>query len=275
MQVAEQGNAALRARWNASNLTAWEALPRTTLFEHTFASSGDQGKYIAMLGGGVATETPYSHTAGYIQCDLSSGGGLWFDPNHVWPGPGFLNLPLILQPSTHPSLVGVPTFKNAKLTINLRLLDFELPPGVILAWHYQSKVVAGSPGQFANYIYTGSLVSDVAGFGVGPKAGMGWPPVLREIADTGDFEFTVRFIDDDAFWLNLGTSEARAAIGGTASPLYTVAPISEGFTGAFGSMILVALYPQQSIPTVAPDYDPANVVQGKLRINNIKMEVAT
>lgn len=275
MQLAEQGNLALRNRWLSDNLTAWEAIPRSTLFEHTFASSGDQSKYVAMLGGGVATETAYSHTAGYIQCDLSGGGGLWFDPNHTWPGPGFLNLLLILQPSTHPSFTGATDMKDAKLTLNMRLLDFELPPGVILAWHFQSKVVAGSPGQYANYIYTGSLVSDVAGFGIGPKAGLGWPPVLREIADTGDFDFTVRFIEDDAFWLNLGTSEARAAIGGTTSPLYTVAPIAEGFSGAFGSMILVALYPQQSIPTMAPDYDPANVVQGKLRINNIKLELPT
>lgn len=270
LQLAEQGNLALRNRWLADNLTAWEAISRTTLFDHGFASAGDQGKYVAKLGGVSGTDVAYTHTAGYIQRDLETNSGLWFDPNHIWPGPGHLNLPLILQPSTHTDMVGVSSFKDAKLTMNLRLLDFVLPPGVILGWHYQANIDPGGSDLFANYLYTGQLVSDAAGFGIGPNAGLGWPPVLRSISDTGDFDFTVRFIEDDAFWMQLGTSEARAGIGGTSSPLYTVAPIADAFAGNFGTMILVALFPQEATPSQLP----AARVKGKLRINSIKMEVA-
>lgn len=271
IQLAEQGNLALRNRWLAENLTAWEAIPRATLFDHGFASAGDQSKYVAVLGGGSGTDVAYTHSSGYIQRDLETNSGLWFDPNHIWPGPGHLNLPLVLQPSTHTDMVGVTSFKDAKLTMSLRLLDFVLPPGVILAWHYQATIDPGGDAYAVNYIYTGQLVSDAAGFGVGPRAGMGWPPVRRSIADTGDFDFTVRFIEDDAFWMQLGTSEVRAAIGGTSSPLYTVAPIADAFAGNFGTMILVALFPQEATPA----QQPAARVKGKLRINNIKMELPT
>lgn len=268
LQLASQSMLTLRKRWEADNLTAWEAIPRTTVFDHSFATAGDQSKYRwAAVNGDY---NPYDHNAGgYIEKDFAA-NPLFFDPNHHSPGPGFIQLPFVIHPLWHTNLAGLTTMKNAKLTLDLRLLDFELPPGVILAWHYQAQVVPGSPGQSANYLYMGQLVSDAAGFGVAPYAGIGWPPVRRIIPDTFNFDFTVRFIDDDAYWMQLGTSRAKAAIGGS-SPLYTVRSISDAFAGQFQSMILVALYPQQHIPTRAPQ----QAIKGKIRCYNAKLERQT
>ena len=271
LQEAEQAKLALRRRWEKDNLAAWEAIPRVTLFDHDFASSGDEGKYRWCRDNGTSSGTydPYSHGSGYIETDIGANGGMFWDANHVWPGRGFLQLPLVLHPSWHTDLAGVTTLRDAKLTVSLRMLNFTLPPGAILAWHYQANIGTDEAPRMVNYLYAGQLVSDLAGFGVGENAGVGWPPLLRSINDTGNFEFVLRFIDDDARWTQLGTSRARALIGGATSPLYTVAPIEDAFDGKFASTILVVLFPQQSLPTLPPQQKAT----GTLRVNSIKLEV--
>lgn len=212
-QIAEQAMLSIRERWREDSLAAFDAIPRTTLFNHDFATDVDAGMYRARLGGDGVTEQYLAYdwnAAGYIEKDLSGNDGLWWDANHVWPGPGFLQLPLVLQPTWHTALSSSTSLKNAILTTRLRLVDFALPPGAVLAWHFQTVDDApGGSGQPVNYISVDRLVSDAAGFGIGPDSGISWPHLKPSVADSGWFDFSVRFVPDDAFWQPLATSVLR------------------------------------------------------------------
>lgn len=273
-QIAEQAMLSLRERWRDDNLSAFDAIPRTPLFNHDFATDTHAGMYRARLGGDDTVEhyDPYDWiAAGYIEKDLSSNGGLWWDANHVWPGPGFLQLPLVLHPEWHSALVNPTPLKNAVLTARLRLVDFVLPPGAVLAWHFQTIDDApGGSGKAVNYISVDRLVSDAAGFGIGPDSGISWPHLKSSVADSGWFDFSVRFIPDDAFWQPLATSVLRGnGHGGTDT--YSTAPIRRALDGTFLSMILVALFPQQANPRLSP----AIRAKGKLQIDFIRLDVVT
>jgi len=273
-QIAEQAMLSLRERWRDDNSAAFDAIPRTTLFDHDFATDADAGMYRARLGGDGPTEQYIAYdwnVGGYIEKDLAGDDGLWWDANHVWPGPGFLQLPLVLQPTWHAALSSSTPLKNAILTMRLRLVDFELPPGAVLAWHFQTIDNApGGSGKPVNYISVDRLVSDAAGFGIGPESGISWPHLKPSVADSGWFDFSVRFIPDDAFWQPLATSVSRGnSPGGTDT--YSTAPIRRAFDGTFLSMILVVLFPQQ----INPQAKPMIRARGTLQVDSIRLDVVT
>lgn len=273
-QIAEQATLSLRERWRDDNLAAFDAIPRTTLFDHDFATDVDAGMYRARLGGEALTEEYIAYdwnAEGYIEKDLSGNDGLWWDANHVWPGPGFLQLPLVLQPTWHAALSSSTPLKNAILTTRLRLVDFELPPGAVLAWHFQTiDNSPGGSGKAVNYISVDRLVSDAAGFGIGPDSGISWPHLKPSVADSGWFDFSVRFIPDDAFWQPLATSVLRGN-GPDGTNTYSTAPIRRALEGTFLSMILVVLFPQQ----INPRARPARRAKGTLQLDSIRLDVVT
>ena len=273
-QIAEQAMLSIRERWREDSLAAFDAIPRTTLFNHDFTTDVDAGMYRARLGGDGVTEQYLAYdwnAAGYIEKDLSGNDGLWWDANHVWPGPGFLQLPLVLQPTWHTALSSSTPLKNAILTTRLRLVDFALPPGAVLAWHFQTVDDApGGSGQPVNYISVDRLVSDAAGFGIGPDSGISWPHLKPSIADSGWFDFSVRFVPDDAFWQPLATSVLRGN-GPDGTNTYSTAPIRRALDGTFLSMILVVLFPQQ----INPRRRPMIRAGGTLQIDSIRLDVVT
>lgn len=274
VQLAEQAMLSLRERWRDDNLTAFDAIPRTTLFDHDFATNANVGMYRSRLGGDGVTEQydPYDWNAGeYIEKNLSSNDGLWWDANHVWPGPGFLQLPLVLHPGWHSALGDTTLLKNAILTTRLRLVDFTLPPGAVLAWHFQTIDDApGGSSKPVNYINVDRLVSDAAGFGIGPDSGISWPHLKQSLADSGWFDFSVRFIPDDAFWQPLSTSVLRGN-GPEGTETYSTAPIRRAMDGTFLSMILVVLFPQQ----INPRAQPKIRARGTLQVDSIRLDVVT
>jgi hypothetical protein len=187
------------------------------------------------------------------------------------PAPGLLQLPLVLQPTWHTAHHSSTTLKNAILTTRLRLVNFELPPGAVLAWHFQAIDDApGGSGKPVNYINVNRLISDAGGFGIGPDSGVSWPHLKTSVADSGWFDFPVHFIPDDAFWQLLATSVLRGnGPGGTDT--YLTAPIRRALDGTFLSMILVVLFPQQ----INPRTKPMVQARGTVQVESIRLDVVT
>lgn len=266
-QLATQQMYGIQRIWNELNRTAFDAIPRTLEVDYDFATAGQETQFKAAKGAWPATYTSYSHNVGgWIEMDLSTGGGLGYDPNHVAPGPGFLQLPLVMRPADGFPVDAGTDFTNAILELDIQLLDLSVPPGVILGMHFQASDSAAPIGtgtsKRLNYLYTGELLNDVIGLGFGKPAGPAWQGAETSIADTGVVTLTVDFIPNDAFWMQLGSSYARA-------DTYSVAPIARALENGLLSMILIALHPQQNPPT----QEPLAGLTGTLRLHGLRLRI--
>lgn len=253
--------------WHALEGPAFDAIPRTTVLNETFATGANAAKYRWAQGNtGSPTYAEYQWVddgggTGHIEADLSDGAGLWWDPNHIYPGPGFLQLLWV----AHTSAFGAPIpavadLTNAILDLEIRLTDFTLPAGARLALLSQFS----DGGLSYNYLHLsdeGRLIDDIAGFG---GFGFGFPPKESLLSDSGLVPLSFKFPASDSFVRPIGWSTARAAD-------YGAAPIGEAMTYGLDDFILVALFPQQANPTTPP----LDKVSGTLEIHSVRLRVPT
>lgn len=266
-QEAGAAQRGIQQLWHVLEGPAFDAIPRSTILDETFDSDANASKYRWAEGAGaVPTYAEYQWVddgggTGHIEADLSDGGGLWWDPNHVYPGPGFLQLLWV----AHTSSFGAPippiaNLTNAILELEIRLRDFTLPAKARLA--LLSQFTNG--GLAYNYVHLsdeGRLVDDIAGFG---GFGFGFPPKESLLSDSGLVPLSFKFPANDSFVRPIGWSTARAAD-------YGASPIGEAMTCNLDDFILVALFPQQANPTTPP----LDKVAGTLEIHSVRLRVPT
>ncbi|MDF1506467.1 hypothetical protein, partial [Roseisolibacter sp. H3M3-2] len=239
-------------------------------YDNSFDSQADCNAFTTAHGSvdsaTLASYDPLSYQAadgGYGLIDCNAGGGLWSDHNHIWPGPGMLNLLAVGNAAVNLGAIpNVADLRNARLTIGLRASDLFLPPHVRLALHFQVNDLAApaGTGKPINFIFTGALIDDVLGFG---GFGLGWPH-LRDtgLTNSGFVTFTADLAPSDAFFQCIGTSVGR-------KDTYAAAPVARCLQRPLLNFMIVALYPQQDAALSMP----TQRVSGALHINRFRIEL--
>lgn len=267
LQAAEAACATVRTLYRQVN--AAPATP-TVHYHNQFNSQADADHFDIAHGSLDSSSSPtYNNLqynaadGGYALADADINGGLWSDHNHIWPGPGMLNLLAVGNTVANGgSIPNISDIRNAKVTLRLRAVNLLLPRFTRLAFHFQVNDVAvgsGGTGKGLNYIYTGKLLDDALGFG---GEGLGFPH-MRDTALTNASPVTI-VIDCapmDAFWRCIFTSVGR-------KDTYAAAPVERAMQQALLNFQIVALHPQQDSPTSMP----LERISGDLQLHEFKIE---
>lgn len=202
----------------------------------------------------------------------SAANRAWWDANHYYPGVGYLNLLAVAYFS--PTLGGAaPDLTNARFTWEIRLKNFELPPGArIVQWVQGPDPTQGTGSNvYFNYANFGQAVDAQLGFG---GAG-GKRSTVDGIENSGWKTAVVNFRPSDADWVCMGSNPERTGLPDDANVDITTrygcmksaaAMLATGPTMADTG--LLAIFPNE-MPGRRP---PRQGVNGEIQIRRCKFE---
>lgn len=268
------------------------SLDPTPIYNNTFSSSGDVDGFISVKGigptlaiGGAPdyTEVALDWSADSGGCAVSSAiatagsESWWWDWNHVWPGPGYLQLLAVGNSAALSSgpLPNIPDLRNCRVTLDLEAVDLFLPDGARLVFHWQGydlSVANGGTGKTINYHWHEPLDVNLGSLGLGK----GVPPHINSGTGrllNGTATIVIDFVPNDAFWRCIGTSRLR-------EDAYAFAPVervmraalTSGAASSYLNMHIQVVHPQQYGHANGASQPPVERAYGELRIRSWKIE---
>lgn len=264
MQAASATAAGVRDLYRQVNPApvAW-----TTHYLNQFNSQADCNTVKTAYGTTPADyiSTVYNASSGgFANIDCAANGGLWRDGNHIFPGPGELNLLGIFYTVTAGgSIPNISDLRNARVTMKLKANNLKLPRFSRLALHFQvndTSVGAGGTGKALNYIHAGKLIDDALGFG---GEGLAFPHMRdTPLTNAAPVDVVFDLAPNDAFWQCLFSSISR-------KDTYAAAPVVRALQQPLLDFILVALHPQQD-EAASAHLEP---ITGELELHEFKIEI--
>lgn len=276
-QSADAMGRSLRNLYRASS--AFTGIVRTQIYEELFDAAPSVDGFRVAHGTGPNVAATYdtlvwnAADGGYGSAVFSASAGFlaWWDWNHVYPGPGFLNLFMVVGSGGGGGGLPLPIIsdcRNLKITMRLRVLGLTLPNGSRLVFHIQTvdkSVDLGGTGKAFNLVYLDTILDEALSAPTAARKdagfGLGFPPQVATITDSGEVEIIIYTVPDDAWWLLLGGSIGRA-------DTYRPATADYALNRPLANMQIQILHPQQPDPQVPPPNRPV----GELRISYLKIE---
>lgn len=290
IQRADEAAAGTRALYTA--LMPAVTLDAAPLYDNDFADEADVDGFIAIKGIGPSlalggspdyTEVTLTHSATDGGAAVSSAvatpgsGSWWWDWNHVWPGPGYLQLLTIANSAALGGgpLPSIPDLRNCRVTLELEAVDLFLPAAARLVFHWQGydlSVANGGTGKTINYHWHEPLDVKLGSLGLGK----GVPPHINSGTGrmlNGSATIAIDFVPNDAFWRCIGTSRLR-------EDAYAFAPVervmraalTSGTASSYLNMHIQVVHPQQVGHSLGASRPPVERAYGELRIKRWKIE---
>jgi hypothetical protein len=281
-QRADEVGSGVRALYSA--LMPAISLNPTPVYDNTFSVAGDVVGFYAAKGTGPDssyTEAALTQSSGFMVTTAIATAGAdswWWDWNHVYWGPGMLNL-LVVGDCVFSGGGPLPNrtdLRNIRVTLELDCDDLYLPAGARLMFHWQGadlSVANGGTGKTINFQWHEPLDIAFGSLGLGkgspPHPNSGTGRMLNGAATV-----VIDFVPNDAFWRCIGTSVSRIDAYAFA-PVERVmrAALTSGVASSYYNMQIQVVHPQQWGHADGAKNPPIERAYGTLKVSRWKIEV--
>jgi len=248
----------------------------TNEYTEDFTTGNQNGNYFYYLvnGGGDPGTPCGSVNAGpnqddkYIKSVFTTANPLFFDPNHYYPGSGWLNLAMVVYfADSGGPLPFVSDITNYRMTWRLRAKNLYLPPRArMVQWiqgHYPPS------GVNVNYERVVGTIGEQLGFG-----GSAGRNVVTGVADSGWVDCTTHFRPLDSEWRCMGANPTRVGVPSSGnSTIYGCAPTVSDFFGSTKSATKIDTGIFFIFGNAEPyDTAPSEAVTGELWCSNVTLD---
>jgi hypothetical protein len=233
--------------------------------QNTFADAGSTDKIFWQKDDGSAggVQTAWTRTAGgadfVARLAMSSPSALpWNDPNHYYPGAGWLNLLwFAFVGASHEIPDGHEDLRNGKIEFRLKLSSFYLPP--------TCRLVLGIQGVNADVAYNYAQIAEPIcaqlGFGGGS---WGTRNKVHGIKTMSAFrDVVVHFSTDDRDWICMGSNPNRTGVNPDAGGTYygALPTVADALADVNADIFIWALHDQNWVsPSTPPAQRPFGTI---------------
>lgn len=203
-------------------------MPLTRVYDNSFASASSETGWIECrnAGNGVTTtlQRVTNDGAPYVKAVSTESNSWWWDPNHYYPGLGYVNLLAVAYAQGYtngvlPSL----NYSNGSVILTLRAKNLLLPRAARMIWWMQSA--KGDGKTYYNYGQVANPIDEQLGFG-----SKGWfgKSTMNGVADSGWVDVTIPLPSANSAWRCYGSSPSRSGVPPLGNPdasvIYGCAP---------------------------------------------------
>lgn len=249
-----------------------------SIYDEDFSTAGSElgWKEVRESGSGSVSSLARVTDDGapYIKAVSTEADPWWWDPNHYYPGLGYVNLLAIAYtaPNGNDGPLPLADYRGGKVVLEARVKDFILPREARMIWWFQNA----DGVRFYNYGQIANTIDEQLGFG---SKGWGRRPLVRAVKDSGWRNVEIPLPANDAAWMCYGGSPIRDGVlplGNPASSvLYACAPggVAEAMTFPMIDMGVHLIWENTLAGIPRGSLPPSTRAYGELHLRRVRLFV--